>query len=274
MRAFQDKIAVVTGGASGIGRAVCQALAKQGADVTVADLDAAGAEDVARNIRTRGGRAKSAALDVRDAGAVQALADAVVAAHGRVDYCFNNAGIAIMGEEREVSLDDWRKVIDVDLMGVVHGVRAFYPIMVKQRSGHLVNTASLAGLIPAPLECSYAAAKHGVVGLSCSLRAEGMKLGVKVSVVCPGFIETPILRNSPVRAEVDRERMLAMARWRMSPEDCARVILDGVARNRGVVVVTRHAKALYLLHRLSPDLTVRLGAYVVERYRAMVGPRG
>src|SRR4051812_25696843 len=132
MKAFNDKVAVVTGGASGIGRAVCQALAKHGAQVIVADLDGAAAEEVARNIRTRGGRADAKPLDVRDADAVQKLADGAVAAHGRIDYFFNNAGIAIGGEERDVTLDDWRKVIDVDLMGVVYGVRAAYAIMVKQ----------------------------------------------------------------------------------------------------------------------------------------------
>lgn len=270
MNAFNDKVAVVTGGASGIGRAVCQALAKQGADVTVADLDAAGAEDVARNIRTRGGRAKSAVLDVRDAAAVETLANDVAAAHGRVDYFFNNAGIAVSGEEREVSLDDWKRVIDIDLMGVIYGVRAVYPIMLKQGSGHIVNTASVAGLVPAPLEISYTAAKFGVVGLSWALRAEAKKLGVKVSVVCPGFIETPILRNSPIRSGVDREKLLALAPWRMDPDECARNILEGVAKNRSTIVVTKHAKLLYAIHRLSPDLSIRFGAQVVERYRALV----
>jgi NAD(P)-dependent dehydrogenase (short-subunit alcohol dehydrogenase family) len=269
MDVFSDRVAVVTGGASGIGRAVSEALAKRGAEVTVADVNGAAAEDVARNIRTRGGRAQARAVDVRDADAVQKLAADAAAARGRIDYFFNNAGIAVMGEERDVSLDDWRRTIEIDLMGVVHGVRAVYPMMVKQGAGHIVNTASVAGLIPAPLEASYGAAKFGVVGLSYALRAEGAALGVKVSVVCPGFIDTPILQNSPIRASIERERLLAMIPWRMTPEGCARVILDGVAKNRGTIVVTRHARALWWLHRLSPDLSTHVAARVVARFRSL-----
>ena len=148
---------------------------------------------------------------------------------------FNNAGIAILGEERDVSLDDWRRVLDVDLYGVVHGVRAAYPIMVKQGAGHIVNTASLAGLVPAPGEASYAAAKFGVVGLSYTLRVEGAALGVKVSVVCPGFIDTPILTVSPIRYATDRARMMALAPTPMAPEECAETILRGVEKNRATI---------------------------------------
>ena len=269
MSVFEGKTAIVTGGASGIGRAVSEALAARGALVVVADLDGARAEEVARGITARGGRAEAKALDVRDAAAVQALVDGAAAAHGRLDYMFNNAGIAIMGEERHVSLDDWNRVLDVDLHGVVHGVRAAYPIMVRQGSGHIVNTASVAGLVPAAMEISYTAAKYGVVGLSHALRAEGAALGVKVSVVCPGFIETPILQTSPIRSGPDRAALLALAPKLMAPERCARAILDGVERNRATIVVTAHAKALWWLARASPDLAIWIAGKVVRKVRGM-----
>ena len=270
MSIFSGKSAVVTGGASGIGRAVCEALAAEGAVVTVADLDGSGAEAVAQGIRVRGGRAEGRPLDVRDAAAVAKVVGDAAAGHGRLDYLFNNAGIAIMGEERHVTLDDWDRVLGVDLHGVVHGVRAAYPIMVAQGSGHIVNTASVAGLVPAAMEISYTTAKYGVVGLSHALRGEGKGLGVKVSVVCPGFIDTPILQTSPIRGGGDRQKFLSLIPWRMLPDRAARVILDGVAKNRATIVVTRHAKLLWALHRLSPDAGIWLSARVVERVRKII----
>ncbi len=269
MGSFEGKIAIVTGGASGIGRAVCEALGARGALVVVADIAAEAAAEVARGIVAQGGRAEGKALDVRDAEAVQKVVGDTAAAHGRLDYLFNNAGIAIMGEERDVSLDDWRRVLDVDLHGVVHGVRAAYPIMVRQGSGHIVNTASAAGLLPAPGEVSYAAAKFGVVGLSYSMRAEGARLGVKVSAVCPGFIDTPILQVSPIRFAADRARLLALTPRPMPPAECARAILRGVEKNHATIVVTAPAKLLWALQRLSPDLTLWVAQKVMDRIRAL-----
>jgi NAD(P)-dependent dehydrogenase (short-subunit alcohol dehydrogenase family) len=269
MSKLSGKAAIVTGGASGIGRAVSEALGARGAVVTVADLDGPGAEAVAHGIRTRGGQAQARQLDVCDAAAVQKLVDDTAAGHGRLDYMFNNAGIAIGGEERDVSLDDWNRVLDVDLHGVVHGVRAAYALMVRQGSGHIVNTASVAGLVPCPGEISYCAAKYGVVGLSHALRAEGARLGVRVSVVCPGFIDTPILTKAPIRSTIPRAKLMAMIPKPMPPERCARIILDGVEKNRSTILVTGHAKALWYLERVSPDAAIWLGTQIVERMRKM-----
>ena len=267
MNGFRDKVAIVTGGASGIGKAVSEALAEEGAVLVVADVDAARAEGVAQGIRARGGRAKAAVLDVRDAAGFQKLVDDTAGEHGRLDYLFNNAGIGIAGEERDVTLEDWNEVLDVDLHGVVHGVRAAYSLMVEQGSGHIVNTASLAGLVPTAGEASYAAAKFGVVGLSYALRTEGARLGVKVSVVCPGFVDTPILVDSPVRGPYDRAKLRAMIPPAMPPDRCARVILQGVARNRATIVVTGHAKVLWWLYRASPDAALWVATLVAERVR-------
>jgi NAD(P)-dependent dehydrogenase (short-subunit alcohol dehydrogenase family) len=267
MTTFRDKTAIVTGGASGIGKAVCEALAEHAAIVVVADLDAARAETVAQGIRAKGGRAQARELDVRDASGFQKLVDDTAAEHGRLDYLFNNAGIGIAGEERDVSLEDWNKVLDVDLHGVIHGVRAAYALMVKQGYGHIVNTASLAGLVPAAGEISYTTAKYGVVGLSHSLRAEGAGLGVKVSVVCPGLIDTPILVTSPLRGPVDRDKLRALIPKALAPDRCARVILRGVAKNRATIVVTAHARALWWLSRASPDAAIWLATKFVDHVR-------
>jgi NADP-dependent 3-hydroxy acid dehydrogenase YdfG len=145
------RIAIITGAASGIGRALARALVLRDDTVVVADIDGDGAEHVAGELARHGpGAATSAALDARDATAVAALVRSMHDSHGRLDVMVNNASVAIGGEAHELLLAHWDRVIDVNLRGVVHGVHAMYPIMVGQRSGHIVNTASLAGLLPAP----------------------------------------------------------------------------------------------------------------------------
>jgi NAD(P)-dependent dehydrogenase (short-subunit alcohol dehydrogenase family) len=269
--AFRDKVAIVTGGASGIGRALCEALAREGASVVVADVRPDGAEAVARGIAERGGKATAVVLDVRDAAAVRALVDETASRSGRIDYLFNNAGIAVGGDAQDVAPKDWEDVLDVNLKGVVNGVLAAYPLMVRQGFGHIVNTASLAGLGPAPGTVSYAASKHAVVGLSTSLRAEAADLGVRVSVVCPGLIDTPIFTNSRY-VGVEREDVQSLMPFRPIPAPrCAEAILRGVRRNRSIIVVTAHAKVIWWLARLSPRIVERLALRQVRKYRQLQG---
>jgi NAD(P)-dependent dehydrogenase (short-subunit alcohol dehydrogenase family) len=274
MTRYSGATAIVTGGASGIGRALSEALARRGARVVVADRNAEGAAEVARVIVAAGGFARSEALDVTDAVAVERLVENAVREHGRIDFMFNNAGIAVVGEETDVSLDDWRKVVDVNLWGVVHGIRAAYPRMVRQGSGHIVNTASLAGLSPAPFEISYTATKYAVVGLSRALRAEAASQGVKVSVVCPGFIQTAILQLSELRRPIDRTQLLSMAPRPMPAERCAEVVLRGVDRNRSIIPVTGHAWLGWLIDRLSPALSDRIWLAYIRKVRSLPGARG
>ena len=254
MHTFRDKIAIVTGGASGIGRALATELARRGARVVVADINATGATEVAAAIERAGGTAEARPLDVTNAAAVDALIAGVSETYGRLEYLFNNAGIVVIGEERDVTLADWERVLAVNLYGVVHGVRAAYPRMVQQGFGHIVNTASLAGLTPAPTEISYTASKYAVVGLSCALRVEAADLGVRVSVVCPGLIDTAIPHHAVLRGGVDRQMVLDLAAKSrpLSPDKCARVILRGVERNKAIIVVTPLAKVVALLTRISP----------------------
>src|SRR3954469_22162216 len=143
---FQNAVAVVTGGASGLGKAICEELGRRGAFVVVTDVQEEGAWTVAAGIASAGGRASWAALDVRDPAAFERLLDETIAAHGRLDYLFNNAGLAAAGEVQKIPLDMWHKVMDVNLWGVIHGATAAYARMVRQGSGHIVNVASLAGI--------------------------------------------------------------------------------------------------------------------------------
>jgi NAD(P)-dependent dehydrogenase (short-subunit alcohol dehydrogenase family) len=260
LRIFEGAVGIVTGGASGIGRALSEALARRGATVVIADLQIEGAQKVAAAIRAAGGQATAAEVDVADFEAVNRLVEATVNAHGRLDYLFNNAGIGIGGEVRHYHLPDWQRVLDVNLYGVVHGVQAAYPVMVRQGFGHIVNTASMAGLVPSPWMVSYSAAKHAVVGLSLALRVEAAPVGVRVSVLCPGVVRTPILegggKNGKLLQSTSPERLRAY--WErlhpMEPDTFAPKVLHAVARNRAIIIVPWWWKVFWWVNRLSPWL--------------------
>jgi NAD(P)-dependent dehydrogenase (short-subunit alcohol dehydrogenase family) len=271
---LRDKVAVVTGGASGIGRALGAALAQRGASVVLADIDEIGAKGAADEIAADTGAAVSgAALDVRDPVAYAELVGQVAADRGRIDLLFNNAGIGVGGEVAELTLEHWDRVIDINLRGVVHGVAAAYPVMIRQGHGHIVNTASLAGLLPSPLLVPYATTKHAVVGLSTSLRGEAARHGVRVSVVCPGIIDTPIwdkfeqvdLPAVPsVRRGIEAARSTLLRRA-YPASSLAEGILAGVARNRPVIVAPTHARIAWRVYRLVPRLVIDSGSASMRR---------
>lgn len=249
---FHNQVAIVTGGASGIGRALCEELARRGALAVVADIDHEGAQAVASAIASNGGRAVDAPLDVTRAEDVERLVDDTVRKHGRLDYMFNNAGIGVGGEVRDLSLDHWHKCIDVNLWGVIHGATAAYAAMLRQGSGHIVNTASAAGLIGEPGLAPYSVTKSAVVALSTALRAEADGFGVLVSVVCPGFVDTAIFENA-IGVKVDKDKFLAKLPVKLiSAPDAARSILRGVERNEAIVVFPFYARLAWWLMRINP----------------------
>jgi NAD(P)-dependent dehydrogenase (short-subunit alcohol dehydrogenase family) len=261
---FQKRIAIVTGGASGIGRALCEELARRGATVIVADINLPGAQDVARAIG-----ASAACLDVRDAAKMQALVADTVQRHGRLDIMINNAGIGVGGELHELPLEHWRTAVEINLMGVVHGVAAAYPVMVRQRAGHIVNIASLAGLIVSPGLAPYAATKGAVVSLTAALRAEGEALGVSASVVCPGFVDTAIFENA-IGVKLDKKDLLEKLRLPVMPaRDAALAILRGIERNQAVIVFPWSARLLWRLTRFTPWLLVPFGRQMIARLRGV-----
>jgi NAD(P)-dependent dehydrogenase (short-subunit alcohol dehydrogenase family) len=255
-KAFEPRVSIVTGAASGIGKAIAAELVARGSRVVIADLDGAAAARAADEL---GPLATSVQLDVTDADAVGQVVDAVVAEHGRLDVMVNNAGVAVGGLLEELDERHWSKALDVNLRGVIHGVTAAYPHLRAQRSGHILNTASLAGLIPAPGMLPYTTTKHAVVGLSTALRAEAASQGVRVSVLCPTVVDTPMLDDvyaappslggSSVRARV----RLMQPRF-LTPELVARRAVDGLAANKAVIPVGFLAHLSWRTLRYAPPV--------------------
>jgi len=271
LRIFDGAVAIVTGGASGIGRALAETLARRGASVVLADRQLTVAQEVAIGIQESGGKASAAELDVTSFSAVEQLVQETTQAQGRLDYMFNNAGIAIGGEVSLYSIDDWKAVLDVNLYGVVNGVQATYPIMIRQGYGHIVNTASMAGLLPMPMGVSYATTKHAVVGLSKSLRIEAAQHGIRVSAFCPGVIRTPILQGGKYGKRLQliskslEDKILERSRP-LDPASFAVEALDALARNRAIIIIPGWWRIFWWMSRLSPSLVRYLSA---RTYRSM-----
>src|SRR5204862_878647 len=207
---LKGRVGVVTGGASGIGRALAEAFAREGARVVVADLDEAGMAEVVVPIRSRGGEALAVRTDVTDLASVQALAGRAFDAFGRVHVLCNNAGVALWGGLETATHRDWQWVLGVNLWGVVHGLEAFLPRMIAQKEpGHVVNTASMAGLVATRGLGIYNTSKYAVVGLSETLAKDLAPHGIGVSVLCPMGVATRIGasdRNRPRHLENDAAR--------------------------------------------------------------------
>jgi len=256
-RDFEGKVAVVTGAGSGIGRSTALLLARLGAAVHAADLDGASAEAVAAEIESAGGRATAHTVDVSDPAAVEELARRVFEADRAVDILHNNAGVGHAGAVDETTLEEWERVISINLMGVIYGIHHFVPRMLAQgRGGHIVNTASLAGLVAVAEMGPYCTSKHAVVGLSESLNSELSPRGIHVSAICPGLINTPITRAAHLQGDLagQRERIVRFyERFGSSPDVVAKAVVDAVRRKKLIRTVPRHHVVLnWGLRRLSP----------------------
>jgi NAD(P)-dependent dehydrogenase (short-subunit alcohol dehydrogenase family) len=268
---FEGKVAIVTGGASGIGQSICTYLGRQGAQVVIADRNLDGAEETAASIAAEGGRAEAAYVDVTDSDGLASLIGDTARDLGRIDLLFNNAGIGLNGEFQDVTLTHWKRIVDVNLWGVIYGCHHVYPIMVEQGYGQIVNTASLAGLIPGGLTSPYSAAKYGVVGFTLTLRSEARQYGVKVNALCPGYMRTNIQRTTEnVTAYMNSEKNEQMnANMRFpTPEDCIHQIMRGVRRDRAIIVSPRVHKVFWLLHRAVPGFNVAMWTMVIKRMKA------
>jgi NAD(P)-dependent dehydrogenase (short-subunit alcohol dehydrogenase family) len=251
--------ALVTGAASGIGHALTVALLRSGSTVVLADLDGAAAERAADEL---GPRASAAQVDVRDRDAVRELVQRVDRDAGGLDLLVNNAGTGVGGAFSTLNADHWRAQLEVNLYGVLHGIEAAYPLMRARRAGQICSTSSLSGVFPAPTLAPYSTSKFAVVGLSLALRAEAATYGVRVSVLCPGFTETPLLdagemAEAPTGVRSVRPLIRAFRSPTVSPDVVARECLEGLRKDLPVIVTPRSSRVAWRAQRLAPGLVDR-----------------
>ena len=236
MQDFKNKVAIVTGGASGIGQGIARALAGEGAHLVIADIDPDSAKAAAGDLGERGAKSVAVATDVRDPAAVDALFDAASAEFGAIDLVFNNAGVYLGGPMRDCTFDDWKFVLDVNVDGVFHvGQKAAAVLREQGRGGYVVNTASIGGFTAHNAGLAYAVSKFGVVAYSEAMRMDLEPEGIGVSTLCPGPIDTNLTASDRLRDAGDRtggvsEALSPFIRGGMAPNDIGPIVLSGIRR--------------------------------------------
>ena len=246
---FRDKGCVVTGAASGIGYAVSEALLQAGAVVFLVDRDSTTLASAVEQFSSYAGRVYSMSVDVTNQEQVQHMVEHAASRHGRLDVLFNNAGLGGTLPIGEVTLEHWRRIIDLNLWGVIYGIHFALPIMRKQGGGHIVTTSSLAGLLPIPFQAIYCTTKYAVVGLSESLRFELEDEGIHFSVACPGSVVSRIW-GTPIVGERLELKPPADA---IPAAEAAKTILAGVANKEGIIALPESARSLWRKYWSSPE---------------------
>jgi NAD(P)-dependent dehydrogenase (short-subunit alcohol dehydrogenase family) len=250
-------VAVVTGAGSGIGRALAQQLAAAGSALALADIDEAGLLQTAQSIANKQALLTTHVVDVAEEASVRAFAEDVNSRHGRVTLLVNNAGVSLHGNFEEISLDDFRWVMNINFWGTVYGVNYFLPMLKREQRGHIVNLSSIFGLVAPAGQVPYAASKFAVRGFTEALRHELEGSNVSVSCVHPGGIRTPIARHSRTGAAVSaakRDENIALFERlaRTPPEAAAARILRGVERREPRILIGVDAHQIDILQRLRP----------------------
>jgi NADP-dependent 3-hydroxy acid dehydrogenase YdfG len=255
VKSLDDKVVVITGAGSGIGRALALDLARRGSLLALSDVDEAGLAETLAQVERLGARVRSDRLDVADRDAFARYALDVVQEFGRVNVVINNAGVALAGDFNDLEYTDIDWIIGVNLWGVVHGTKEFLPHLIASGDGHVVNLSSLFGLVSMPGQSMYNASKYAVRGMTEALREEMLIAGhpVGVTAVHPGGIKTAIARNARVSAKESKEetaRLFDEKLARMTPERAAEIIVHGILKNRARVLVGIDAHAVHHVAKL------------------------
>ena len=275
IRNLEGKVAVVTGAGSGIGRETALALGGRGARLSICDIDNGGLSTTAEQIERLGCHVYSQQVDVASLEQMEQFAERTYGAFGRTDILVNNAGIGIGGSFVDLPIEAWDKIVGINIMGVVHGCHSFVPRMIASgEGGHIVNIASMAGYIQSPLASPYGTTKYAVIGFSECLRSELAEKNIGVSAICPGVINTPILRSTTMHGPENRKRLQEegiriFERRNYSPERVAKGILVAIQKNLRLAPITVEARIGYWVKRLLPGLV----AWFAQRQAAGIERR-
>lgn len=263
---FKGKAVILTGAASGIGRALALRLAGAGAVVYAVDVNGAGLE----SLRTDAGpqaRVELCELDVRDPDAFAELVQNIEAESKQIDFLFNNAGVTLLGESQNIPFERWQWLLDINLMGVVHGILAVYPLMVRQGGGHIINTASLAGATGYATASAYTCSKAAVLELSRTLRSEAKIYGVKVSAACPGYVDSGIFAEDRiVGADLDAITK-TFPSGLMTPDVAASHLLKGVIAGKPTIIFPFSARFLWTVSTWMPALVEPFQKRFIQVFR-------
>ena len=252
---FKEKTVLITGGASGIGNALCRALAQYGARVYAADVNQKGLGDLVESESS----ITAVHLDVGRCEDFQQAVDQIVTEHGRLDMIINNAGIALAGDFNETSMAEIEKIMRINLWGVIHGTKLAYAQMVRQGHGTIVNVSSSGGAMPVPKQAMYSSIKHAVLGLSHSLREEAETYGITVCTVLPGMVKSDLWDTAiNVNDYNMKQEMESTGLDPIGADDAARAILTGITRNQRSIIFPGINRLVLRLYRWFPELMTRL----------------
>jgi len=273
VRSLSGKAVVVTGAGSGIGRATALLAARRRATLHLCDVNERGLDETATQARNLGATAHTSRVDVANPDEMRAFAERVHADVAAVDVLVNNAGVGLGANFVDTTLEDWRWIVGINLLGPIHGCHYFLPRMIeRRRGGHIVNVASMAAFVPSEGTIAYGTTKYGVVGFSEYLRVEVLQHGIGVTAICPGVINTPIVHAARTRGVYDVPHFRTwmgdtFRRRNYGPERVAHAIFQAIQHDRAIAPVAPEAWLAYFLKRASPRLTHRISRGITARLR-------
>lgn len=271
MKSIHNKIALVTGAASGMGRATAKEMARQGAHLILVDINEEGLKEVAADIERMENRAHIIVANLALKEDIARVAKTALEQEDHIDILYNNAGVALLEEIKDTTTEDWEWLVDINMWAPIRLTQALLPHMIERGTGHIVTTASVAGLMGAPMLGAYSVTKFGMVGYSEALRAEVAQYGISVSAVCPGVVRTKLVETIKTPGVKDgmSQQMDRYPSWvGLDEREAGKQIVKGIRKNKGYILIAREAKPLWYLKRISPEATYFVNKLVFKLIRS------